>query len=636
MENIDHMGQNSLEALSKDNLSDRGKKKLAREIVCGAAAIACLLVGLLFERIFPNRAVVAYLLYTIGFVIEGVPIFLAAVKGVMTKNLVNAMEILVAIAILACFFNHQLILAVLIPLILNAAHFLEERSIMGGREVIEGLKKMQQKNAILLEDGVEKEVDARSLRAGQIIVLRPGNGIPIDGRIVKGETDIDQKSMTGEPEPYHATVGDPVYAGTVNIDGQVQVIVEKEYVDTSFSKILKLLEQSEGISVPESRLIDRFMGYYIPFVLAVAAAVALVASDITKAIAILVVSCPCGQMLVSSAPMIAALSVATKHGILIKNSKFIEELTDVDTVVFDKTGTLTEGNLSMCEVYPYYCTEQELLSAVLSVANGSDHPVCRAVCRGCAALPGVAPFGEYSVSEQSGKGVTGFTADGNSKICFGNAACLAAAGVSIPEDAVYSSNRTASYVGYDGRFLGCVTFSDRVRADAEEGIAALRKVNVSNVTVLTGDRTGTAAEVCREVGADAFYAELLPEDKLNILKGLKQEGNVVAIGDGINDALALREADVGIAMGAMGSDLAIVSADIALMNNNLTNVSFAIRLARQTRRIIYQNLALSIATSALMIALSAFGVISALAGSVLHNLGAFIVLLNSSRILKWD
>ena len=235
MENIDNMAGNSLEALSRDNLTDSGKKKLRREIICGAVAISCIIVGLIYSAIFKNRTVVPALLYTVGFLIEGIPIFAAAVRGIITKNLTNAMEILVAIAIVACYFTGDLILAVLIPLILNAVHFLEERSIMGGRDVIDGLKKMQQSTALLLEGETETTVDVKTLKKGNKIVVRPGMGIPIDGTIVSGATNIDQKSLTGEPLPFHASVGDPIYAGTVNIDGRIVVEVKKEFVDTSFS-----------------------------------------------------------------------------------------------------------------------------------------------------------------------------------------------------------------------------------------------------------------------------------------------------------------------------------------------------------------------------------------------------------------
>ena len=632
MENLDNIAKNSLEALSKNNLTEQAKKKLRREIICGAIALACLLVGIIYSLAFPTKTTISALLYTVAFLIEGIPVLCAAVKGVFSKSISNAMEMLVAIAILACYFSGDLILAALIPLILNIAHLLEERSIMGGRDVIDGLRRMQQSSAILLEDGEEKTIDAKTLKIGQRILVKPGAGIAIDGVVVEGETNIDQKSLTGEPQPAHATVGDSVYAGTVNIDGRIVVEVKKEYVDTSFSNILALLEKSESISIPESRIIDRFMKYYIPLILAISAAVALVTSDISKAIAILVVSCPCGQMLVSSAPMIAALSAATKRGILIKNSKFIEELTEIDTVVFDKTGTLTVGDLSLTDIRTADgVSREELLSAAASVACASTHPISRALIN---AAEGIEYVKDLGVKELSGKGMMGSSADGKHTVLFGNLDWLRSSGLDIEEyEGLLGS---VSYVAADGRLLGALCFNDTARAEAKEGIERLRELGIDKSVMLTGDRREAAERICEQVGIDTLESQLLPEDKLASLKSLKEERSVLAVGDGINDALALKEAHVGIAMGAMGSDLAIQSADIALMNNNLLNIPFAIKLARKTKSIIYQNLVLSIGISTLMIGLSAFGVISALAGSILHNFGAFAVLINSSRILKTE
>ena len=630
MENIDNIAKNSLEALSRDNLTEKGKKKLKREIVSGAIALVCLFVGLLVSWIFPDKTTLPALFYTVGFFIEGIPVIFVALKGVFSKNLENAMEMLVAVAIVACYFSGDLILSVVIPLILNVAHILEERSIMGGRDVIDGLRRMQQNTAILIKGDNEIVVDAKSLKVGQRILVKPGAGIPIDGVVISGETHIDQKSLTGEPQPAHARVGDTVYAGTVNLDGRIIVEVKKEYVDTSFSNILALLEKSESISIPETRIIDRFMKYYIPLVLAIAAGVALVTRDITKAIAILVVSCPCGQMLVSSAPMIAALSAATKRGILIKNSKFIEELTEIDTVVFDKTGTVTVGDLSLTAAVPFDgVTREELISAAATVASASSHPISRALM---AEVGDISYSKEYSVTEVSGKGMDGVSPDGKNKIKFGNAGWISSFGFEIEEKEGLVGS--VSYVTSDGKLLGYLCFNDTARKEAREGIDTLKSMGIQKTVMLTGDRREAAEKICEEVGIDTLEAQLLPEDKLESLKKLKADGSVLAIGDGINDALALKEAHVGIAMGAMGSDLAIQSADIALMNNNLLNIPFSIRLAKRTKKIIYQNLALSIGISMLMIGLSAFGIISALMGSILHNVGAFAVLLNSSRILK--
>ncbi len=637
MENIDNMAKNSLNSLSQESLTEQEQQNIKKEVIKTVASISCLIVGLLYGLIFPDKKLVPALFYTIAFFIEGIPVIIVAVKGIISKELKNAMEMLVAIAIISCYCTGELVLAVLIPLILNVAHFLEERSIVGGREVIDGLRKMNHNKAILWEKGVETEVPAKELKKGQTIIVKPGAGIPIDGTVIQGKTNVDQKSLTGEPQPEPIGVGDPVYAGTVNIDGQIIVQVEKEYIDTSFSKILNLLEEAENISTPESRLIDRFMKYYIPFVLVVAVAVAMFSSDISKAIAILVVSCPCGQMLVSSAPMIAALSVAIKRGILIKNSKFIEELTEVDAVVFDKTGTITKGDLTLTEIIVAEGVEKdEMLAAALTVASASTHPISRALKNGVADIES---WDDFEVNETSGKGMMGTSFDGENQIFFGNALWMETNGIEVPEKFAQDIPGTVSFVAMNNVLMGALGFNDTAREDAKFCIADLKDMGVKKVTVLTGDRQEAANRICEQMDIDDVRAQLLPIDKLNAIKELKEDYIIVAVGDGINDALALKEADVGIAMGAMGSDLAIQSADIALMNNNLDNIPFAIKLANQTKGIIYQNLALSCFISIAMIILSALGFISALAGSILHNLGAFVVLINSSRILKtelWD
>jgi len=631
MENLDNIAKNSLEALAKDNLNEKNKRSLTVNLLSAAAALICIAVGLIYSRVFPAKTTIPALLYTVGFLIEGVPVFIAAIKGVFSRNFTNAMEILVAIAILACYLSGDLILSILIPLILNIAHLLEERSIMGGREAIDGLKRMRQDTAILLDGENEVTVQASSLTVGQIIVIKPGSGIPIDGKVISGETNVDQKSLTGEPLPAHIKVGDTVYAGTVNIDGRILVEVEKAYVDTSFSNILTMLEEAENISIPESRLIDRFMRYYIPFVLALAAAVALITNDLSKAIAILVVSCPCGQMLVSSAPMIASLSTATKRGILIKNSKFIEEMTEVETVVFDKTGTLTVGELSLTDILPAEGYDDDtLLSLAASLACGSNHPVSRAVTE---AIEGKDYETLDEVKEIPGKGMQGKDAEGK-ELILGNKYWFDSLGISIPEGFGDEFTGSVSFVARGGVLIGCLGFNDTARAEASESITSLKDMGIKNTVILTGDREIAARKIASEVGADDVRFQLLPQDKLEAINELRESSCVLAVGDGINDAPALRQADVGIAMGAMGSDLAIQSADIALMNNNLENIPFIIKLSKQTRRIIYQNLILSVLISLTMIGLSLFGVISALFGAVFHNVGAFVVLINSSRILK--
>ncbi len=636
MEDISNMGKKTLLELSKENLSGEDKKRIEYDIIAAIASLGALVGGAIYERLFPQKASVAALIYLIGILIEGIPILVTAIRGFLSKDMGHAMEILVAIAIAACFFDRQFALAILIPVILNIVHFFEERSIMGGRDVIDGLKRMQSETALLInpETGEEREINAKDLKVGELIKIYPGSAVPADGRVVSGESNIDQKSLTGEPAPAPVFKDECVYAGTYNIDGVLTVRIEKEYNDTSFSKILSLLEESEKIELPEQRLIDRFMYYYIPLVLAIAGAIALATNDVSKAISILVVSCPCGHMLVSSAPMIAALAVSTKRGILIKNSKFIEQLCSIKTVVFDKTGTITEGTLAIGAIDTFGVSEDELLSLSASVSASSLHPASKAVVN-AAKEANVAFTPSDGVKESVGKGVIG--SSNGREIRFGSLSWMEECKMQFPDEARECEREITGPVNYlalDGRIIGRIFFEDSLRPEAKESIDLLKNAGVDKTVVLTGDKSASAEKISASAGIDETFSGLMPMDKLDKVKTFRKNGGVIVVGDGINDALALKEADVGIAMGAMGSDTAIQSADIALMNNNLKNIPFVIDVAKKTRRLMYQNIALAFTVSFVMITLSAFGIVSALTGAFLHNIGAFIILINSARLLR--
>ena len=630
MENLSNTASHVMEDFRAEGLSRTEKQKISRQLSADLAAVTCLVAGLIYKLLFPQQAVVAGLIYSVGVLIEAVPLLITAVRGFLQKDVVNAMEILVTIAVAACYINGQHELAILIPVVLSVVHFLEERSIMGGRDAIEGLKNMQSSTALLLTEEGEVTVEASALKKGDIVVVRPGMSLPIDGVVIWGNSNIDQKSLTGESLPAAVSEGDNVYAGTTNLDGMIHIRVEKEYQDTSFQKIVTLLEDAQQISVPEMRIVDQFMHYYIPFSLTVAALTALLTRDISNSIAVLVVSCPCGHMLVSSAPMIAALAAATKRGILIKNSKFVEQLTQVETVIFDKTGTITRGELSVSGCYLQGAADrEELLSAGASVACSSMHPISRSLMR---EMQGKRYDEGFEVREQAGKGVAG-TRDGE-EILFGSRNWLESLGYTLDEPGMENHGGPVNWIVRDGKVLGCLFFDDSIRPEAPNAIARLRELGVNRSVLLTGDRAQAARMIREQAGMDEEYHQLLPEEKLERVRALRQERSVLAVGDGINDALALAEADVGIAMGAMGSDVAIQSADIALMNNDLENIPYVIALARMTKSIMYQNIAIAFAVSLFMMLLSAVGLIPALAGAFLHNIGAFIVLINSSRILR--
>ena len=632
MENLTNTAVHLLEDSQGADLTRREKRKLSVEITTAMIALVCLVTGLLYKGIFPEQTAVAGLIYSVGVLVEGLPLLATAIRGFLQRDVTNAMEILVSIAVLACYITGQHELAILIPVVLSVVHFLEERSIMGGRDAIEGLKQMQATDAVLETEDGEVTVEVQALKRGDIIIVRPGMGLPIDGTVIWGNSNIDQKSLTGEPLPAAVTGGDTVYAGTTNLDGMIKVRVEKEYQDTSFTKIVSLLEEAQSITVPEIRIVDRFMHYYIPLALIVAALTALLSRNISNAIAVLVVSCPCGHMLVSSAPMIAALAVSTKRGILIKNAKFVEQLTNITTVIFDKTGTITRGELSISGFYLQEAqSREELFARGGCVACSSMHPISRSLMK---TLEGEGiPYEEgFQVRETAGKGLTGTR--GGEEILFGSRHWIESLGYQPEDPHMDTGGGPANWVVYNGRVLGCLMFDDSVRPEAEEVVSRLHEDGMEQTVLLTGDREFAARKVQRQTGIDQVYFHLLPEEKLEHVKRLRQDAHVLAVGDGINDALALAEADVGIAMGAMGSDVAIQSADIALMNNDLNNIPFVMSLARSTKSIMYQNIGIAFSVSLIMMILAAVGVIPALAGAFLHNIGAFVILINSSRILQ--
>lgn len=632
MENLTNTAVHLLEDSQGADLTRREKRKLSVEITTAMIALVCLVTGLLYKGIFPEQTAVAGLIYSVGVLVEGLPLLATAIRGFLQRDVTNAMEILVSIAVLACYITGQHELAILIPVVLSVVHFLEERSIMGGRDAIEGLKQMQATDAVLETEDGEVRVEVQALKRGDIIIVRPGMGLPIDGTVIWGNSNIDQKSLTGEPLPAAVTVGDTVYAGTTNLDGMIKIRVEKEYQDTSFTKIVSLLEEAQSITVPEIRIVDRFMHYYIPLALIVAALTALLSRNISNAIAVLVVSCPCGHMLVSSAPMIAALAVSTKRGILIKNAKFVEQLTNITTVIFDKTGTITRGELSISGFYLQEAqSREELFARGGCVACSSMHPISRSLMK---TLEGEGiPYEEgFQVRETAGKGLTGTR--GGEEILFGSRHWIESLGYQPEDPHMDTGGGPANWVVYNGRVLGCLMFDDSVRPEAEEVVSRLHEDGMEQTVLLTGDREFAARKVQRQTGIDQVYFHLLPEEKLEHVKRLRQDAHVLAVGDGINDALALAEADVGIAMGAMGSDVAIQSADIALMNNDLNNIPFVMSLARSTKSIMYQNIGIAFSVSLIMMILAAVGVIPALAGAFLHNIGAFVILINSSRILR--
>ncbi len=628
MKKLDNMVQSNISSKNFDLLTQENKRSLKKSILLMMLALTALAVGLLVMAINPEQVAVGNLIYLVGILIIGFPIFYNAVKGIIKSDISASTEILVSLAMLAAMMDEQFMLALSIPIILTLVHFLEEKSILGGKDAISQLKLIQSDTAIIVENGIEREVKAKSLKVGDIIIVKAGMSFAIDGEIIEGESNVDLKSLTGESKSIFVQKQNKVFAGTINLDGVLKVRVEKEFHNTSFQQIISLMNENQKIVLPETRIVDKFMLYYLPFSILLAVVVFMFTQDLSRAISVLVVSCPCGYVLVNSTPMLSAFSAAAKRGIIIKNSSFIEKLADVNKVIFDKTGTLTTGELEITN-YKLVQAEnyEELVNVACIIASKSTHPVSKTIMQ---LAESDIEESEYLIKEEAGKGISGKY--DNDEIVLCNTRWFLELGYTNTD--LHEEEGAVTWVVRNNTVLGCFILRDIARDNAKQVLKTLKQSGVDETIMLTGDNEYSAKKIKRAVLVDTCFDSLLPQDKLTKVEEYMQSNTVAVVGDGINDVLALSRSDVGIAMGAMGADSAIQSADIALMNNDLSNIPFAIELSKRTRVIIRQNLGIAFTTSIIMIFLASFGIISAFMGAFLHNIGAFFVLLNSGRLLR--
>jgi Zn2+/Cd2+-exporting ATPase len=600
----------------------------------GSIMLACGLLGVAFLQQWfgdPSLRPLTEWLKAAAALILSAPIFVTAIRGIITRAAEDVIEQLVALAVLAALVSGEFTTAALVPLILNVGHFLEQRSILGAQAAIEGLQTLNARKATLLTLQGEKEVEPAALRPDDVILVRPGDVLPADGVISKGTSAVDQSSITGESLAEEVGPGMRLFAGSVNLTGLLEVTVTGVGEKTALGRVLELLRSAEQSKTPAVRLLEQYAGYYVPIILMVAAVVLFVTRDMSRAVAVLVVACPGAFLLAGPTAMIAALAAASRLGILIKNTKFLEVLADVDTVVLDKTGTVTLGHLEVVASRPYgEATKEELLRAAAFCAAGSRHPVSRAVVRAAAAA-GLAPAETVeSVEEKPGRGV--MAEAGGRRYFLGRGDWLREQGLDVPENPEHAG--ALVWVGRDDVLLGCVLLADLPRPEAARAVSELRELGLSRVVLLTGDRRHVAAQVARTLNIEHVVAEVLPEEKLLTVQAERAAGrSVMVVGDGVNDALALASGDVGVAMGAMGSDVALKSADVALMTNDLARLPLAVRLSRRTRTTINRNLLIGAGSSVLMLALAASGLVSPIVGAVLHNAGEIYILFNSARLL---
>lgn len=634
------MAHNHLNIKDTEIKHDGTKGKQVRvsiEMIATLAGGVLLLSSGIAPMFYGSDSEVATLCAMIGAALLGVPVIWHALKCMLHGHM--HMDELVALAIIAAFAMGKYAEAGIVAFIMMISELMETRTALGARASIESLIRLTPKVAnIVRSDGIETEVKVSDLKPGDIIRVRPGDNIAADGDIKAGISTVNQATITGESLPADKVPGMPVFAGTTNLTGALDITVTKAGTDTTLGKVQSLIMAAEKTQSPIMRIIDTHVKWYVPTILMISAIIWYFTNDINRSISALVISCPCALILATPTAMVAALSAAARLGILIKNVSILEIAGKVTAIVFDKTGTLTTGQLFVTKLEPAEGVEpSELLRLAASAEQMSKHPAARALHNiakeANVALP---EFNDFV--ETPGKGVTATVE--SFKIMVGREMFLKENGIdasNVVDPAMHEEQGFSTlYVSRDGQCIGWIGLQDKVRPQAQEAVSELAEAGVKRITMLTGDRSEVANRISAELGCTDFKAHCLPQDKLAIVEKIKSDGHIVAVvGDGINDAPALAVGDLGIAMGAAGSDVAINSASIALMSDDLKRLPFLLHLSRKTRDIINLNLMFGIVFIAVGIATAAAGWLPIILAAVLHLAGSVIVIFNSARLVRF-
>ncbi|MDP7011322.1 MAG: cation-translocating P-type ATPase [Verrucomicrobiota bacterium] len=573
----------------------------------------------------------------LGAIILAMPILWRAFKDLAEGRLTT--NELVAIAVSASFATGQYREAGLVAFFMLIAELIETRTAEGAKESIESLIKLTPTKArrIIAGNDEEEEVAAADLDVGDVIRVRPGDNVPADGEIVKGSGSINEANITGESLPRDKSEGDEVFEATTNITGVLEVRVTKAGGETTFGRVRELILAAEKTKLPIMKIVDQYMVFYTPLVLVMGALVWALTHDITRVIAIYIVACPVAFILATPTAIVASLSAAARLGVLIKQVSDIELAARINAFVFDKTGTVTTGRLAVSRMKPVEDAESaDLLLIAASAERYSNHPTAKAMVT-LADEVDLDLAEPEDFSETAGKGVSARI--NGATVLVGRQAWMEENDVEGDFEGSVDLDETQGYslvfVARDGKYIGWIGMSDQTREEAAEAMVALKEEGVRRVSLVSGDRTPVAERVSAEIGCDDVSAECLPADKVDFVKAIRSKGYKVAVvGDGVNDAPALAAGDIGIAMGAAGSEVAIKSATIALMNNDLRRLPFLVRLSRMTRAVINQNFLFGILFVIGGFVLAWLGYITAVMAAALHVVGSLMVVFNSARLVR--
>ena len=574
---------------------------------------------------FPRVSVVGLVATLVG----GWPIFREALENLLERRM--TMELSMTIALLAALTIGQFFTTLVITLFVLVAEILEGLTVARGRRAIADLLDFLPRTTTVRRGGAVRDVPLRELTVGDLVLVNPGSRIPVDGAVVSGHSFVDQSSITGESLPTEKGPGGKVYAGTINQSGALELRAERLGRDTSFGKIVEAVERAERSRAPVQKLADRLSGYLVYFAIGAALLTFLVTRDIRATISVVIVAGACGIAAGTPLAILGAIGRAARQGAVVKGGLHLETLAAVDTVVLDKTGTLTYGTPVISDVVPAPGIDVAAVIGAAAVAERrSEHPLAKAILTHAAELR-LPPVEPTTFAYTPGRGIVA-TLDGE-EIVVGNGALLQERGIRMDGQAGNALDATAQvFVARRDRFIGAITVADQLRPEAKAAVASLKAMGLRTV-LLTGDQRAVAARVAHWLGVDEMQAEMLPEEKLRWVRELMGQGRRVAmVGDGINDAPALAEANVGIAMGS-GTDVARESADVVLLGDDLAKLVETVRIARRTRRIIMQNFTGTLAVDGVGMALAALGLLTPLLAAFIHVASEFTFILNSTRLL---
>ena len=563
----------------------------------------------------------------IAVILCGLPIFRECGEGLIKEFDIKA-DLLVSLAIIASLMIGEVFAAGEIATIMAIGGFLEEYTVSKTQGRIEELVKMTPQVATRIENGIEERISVEKVQIGDMLKVLPGESIPTDGVIVKGETSINQSTLTGESLPVDKKENDEVFSGTLNLYGSFIMKTTKISQESSFQKLIRLVESSEPENSRIVRTADKWATMIVVIAFTLAVLTYLVTFEITRSVTILVVFCPCALVLATPTAIMAAIGNLTQHGILVKDGESLEELAKIDELVFDKTGTLTNGTPEVIRIISD--NPKEMMHLLASLESKSEHPLAKSIVKYCNNNE-IADVSDFKM--HIGKGISG-TING-SKLIAGNKKLLKAENIDLKSYMEPQNGEIQIFVAKDGEILGSIELADTVRKNSKRTITQLKGLKVKT-TLLTGDNEKTAQHIAKQVKVRNVISNCLPEDKLEYIKREQTlKHRVAMIGDGINDAPSLKKANVGIVMGDIGSDVSIEAADITLVNDNIEDIPHLIGIARKTIRIINIGIGFALALNITAMALAILGILNPIEGALIHNIGSVIVIIYSSTLVRY-